>query len=35
MLDGGQKRCFRLRFVGEGVSDNGGPYREVFIYIYL
>ena len=30
MLDGGQKRCFRLRFVGEGVSDNGGPYREIF-----
>ena len=30
VLDGGQKRSFRLKFRGEGVSDNGGPYREVF-----
>jgi len=33
MLDGGQKRCFRLQFKGEGVSDNGGPYRELFAQI--
>lgn len=30
MLDGGQKRAFRVEFVGEGVFDNGGPYRECF-----
>ena len=33
ILDGGQKRCFRLQFKGEGVSDNGGPYREIFNHI--
>jgi len=30
MLDGGQKRSFRVEFIGEGVFDNGGPYRECF-----
>lgn len=30
MLDGGQKRAFRVEFIGEGVFDNGGPYRECF-----
>ena len=33
ILDGGQKRCVRFEFKGEGVADNGGPYREVFIHI--
>lgn len=27
--DAGQKRCFFVRLVGEGVYDSGGPYREV------
>jgi len=27
---GGQKRCFKVKFVGEGVNDYGGPYRAVF-----
>lgn len=27
---GGQKRCFIIKFVGEGVNDYGGPYREMF-----
>ena len=27
---GGQKRAFRVKFVGEGVNDYSGPYREVF-----
>jgi hypothetical protein len=25
--DAGQRRCFFVKFVGEGVDDNGGPYR--------
>mmetsp|Transcript_36420 Transcript_36420/g.57101 ORF Transcript_36420/g.57101 Transcript_36420/m.57101 type:complete len:494 (-) Transcript_36420:89-1570(-) len=33
MMDKGQKRCFRLEFKGEGVTDNGGPYREVFGHV--
>lgn len=27
---GGQKRCFKVKLVGEGVNDYSGPYREVF-----
>ena len=27
---GGQKRGFKVKFVGEGVNDYGGPYRAVF-----
>ena len=27
---GGQKRAFKVRFLGEGVNDYGGPYRAVF-----
>jgi hypothetical protein len=27
---GGQKRAFKVKFVGEGVNDYGGPYRAVF-----
>jgi hypothetical protein len=27
---GGQKRGFKVRFLGEGVNDYGGPYRAVF-----
>ena len=27
---GGQKRCFKVQFLGEGVHDYGGPYRAVF-----
>lgn len=27
---GGQKRCFKVKFIGEGVNDYGGPYRTVF-----
>eukprot|EP00474_Spongospora_subterranea_P006862 CRZ07320.1 hypothetical protein [Spongospora subterranea] len=30
MLDDGQERTFKVKFVGEGVTDNGGPYRECF-----
>jgi hypothetical protein len=30
MLDDGQPRTFKVKFVGEGVQDNGGPYRELF-----
>lgn len=30
MLDDGQQRTFKVKFVGEGVTDNGGPYRECF-----
>jgi HECT-domain (ubiquitin-transferase)/SPRY domain/UBA/TS-N domain len=26
----GQRRAFRVKFVGEGVNDYSGPYREVF-----
>jgi hypothetical protein len=29
-LDDGQERTFKVKFVGEGVYDNGGPYREIF-----
>jgi len=29
-LDDGQKRAFIVDFKGEGVHDNGGPYRELF-----
>eukprot|EP01125_Pyxidicula_operculata_P010976 TRINITY_DN3600_c2_g2_i1.p1 TRINITY_DN3600_c2_g2~~TRINITY_DN3600_c2_g2_i1.p1 ORF type:complete len:3131 (-),score=735.81 TRINITY_DN3600_c2_g2_i1:171-9563(-) len=28
--DDGQKRSFLVEFIGEGVQDNGGPYRELF-----
>jgi len=28
--DAGQKRCFFVKFVSEGVDDHGGPYRAVF-----
>jgi len=27
---GGQKRAFKLKLVGEGVDDYGGPYRQAF-----
>jgi hypothetical protein len=27
---GGQKRIFKVQFVGEGVDDAGGPYRATF-----
>ena len=27
---GGQKRAFKVKFMGEGVNDYGGPYRAVF-----
>jgi hypothetical protein len=27
---GGQKRAFKVKFLGEGVNDYGGPYRAVF-----
>jgi hypothetical protein len=27
---GGQKRSFKVKFLGEGVNDYGGPYRAVF-----
>jgi len=27
---GGQKRAFKVKFLGEGVKDYGGPYRAVF-----
>eukprot|EP01040_Poterioochromonas_malhamensis_P001185 gene1185-1258_t len=30
MQDAGQPRAFFVRFVGEGVDDQGGPYRAVF-----
>jgi hypothetical protein len=30
MLDDGQQRTFKVKFHGEGVQDNGGPYRECF-----
>ncbi len=29
-LDDGQMRTFKVKFTGEGVVDNGGPYREIF-----
>jgi len=25
-----QRRCFYVKFKGEGVSDEGGPFREIF-----
>ena len=27
---GGQKRAFKLKLIGEGVEDYGGPYRQAF-----
>ena len=27
---GGQKRSFKVQFLGEGVNDYGGPYRALF-----
>lgn len=30
MQDAGQARAFFVKFVGEGVDDQGGPYRAVF-----
>ncbi|KAG6967158.1 hypothetical protein JG687_00004424 [Phytophthora cactorum] len=27
---GGQRRAFKVKFLGEGVNDYGGPYRAVF-----
>jgi hypothetical protein len=27
---GGQQRAFKVKFLGEGVNDYGGPYRAVF-----
>jgi hypothetical protein len=30
MQDGGQGRAFFVKFTGEGVDDQGGPYRAVF-----
>ena len=27
---GGQKRAFKVQFLGEGVNDYGGPYRALF-----
>ena len=27
---GGQRRAFKVKFMGEGVNDYGGPYRAVF-----
>jgi len=30
MQDAGQKRAFFVKFTGEGVDDQGGPYRAVF-----
>lgn len=27
---GGQKRAFKVKFMGEGVNDYGGPYRAIF-----
>ena len=36
---GGQKRAFKVKFLGEGVNDYGGPYRAVFeqvgAYVYV
>jgi len=31
---GGQRRAFKVRFVGEGVNDYGGPYRAVFDQVW-
>ena len=30
MQDAGQARAFFVKFTGEGVDDQGGPYRAVF-----
>merc|ERR1712137_1274342 len=30
IMDDGQPRTFKVKFEGEGVVDNGGPYRECF-----
>eukprot|EP01039_Chlorochromonas_danica_P000707 gene707-769_t len=30
MQDAGQARAFFVKFIGEGVDDQGGPYRAVF-----
>lgn len=30
ILDAGQSRTFKITFQNEGVTDNGGPYREIF-----
>lgn len=30
ITDDSQKRTFKVRFAGEGVNDNGGPYRDCF-----
>ena len=30
MQDAGQTRAFFVKFTGEGVDDQGGPYRAVF-----
>lgn len=30
ILDAGQSRTFKITFQNEGVTDNGGPYRELF-----
>jgi hypothetical protein len=30
ILDAGQSRTFKVTFQNEGVTDNGGPYRETF-----
>ncbi len=27
---GGQRRAFKVKFLGEGVDDYGGPYRAIF-----
>ena len=27
---GGQPRAFKVKFVGEGCNDYGGPYRALF-----
>lgn len=27
---GGQRRAFKVKFIGEGVNDYGGPYRALF-----
>ena len=30
---GGQRRAFKVKFLGEGVNDYGGPYREALAQI--
>ena len=34
-MDDGQNRTFKVKFLGEGVDDYGGPYREVFSQLAL